>query len=31
MSSQMKEYTYCSLNKQYVEGVQKWEKAYLMK
>ena len=26
----VKLYTYCSMNKQYIEGIQKWKKAYLM-
>ena len=31
MSQQLEIYTYCSMNKQYVEGVQKWKKANLMR
>ena len=31
MSQQLQLYTYCVLNKQYMGGVQKWEKAYLMR
>ena len=27
MTLQVKLYTYCSINKQYVEGEQKWQKA----
>ena len=30
MSQQFKIYTFCSMNKQYVEGVQKCKKVYLM-
>ena len=31
LSQQLEIYTYCSMNKQYVEWVQKWKKAYLMR
>ena len=30
VSEQLKLYIYCSMNKEYEEGVQKWEKADLM-
>ena len=30
VSQQLKIYTYCSMNKQYVKGIQKWKKAYLI-
>ena len=31
VSQQLEIYTYCSMNKQYVGGVQKWKKAYLVR
>ena len=30
VSKQVEIYTYCSVNKQYEEGIQKWKKVYLM-